>query len=99
MPATGDMEKLYEFADGQAKAVTYLRPAGRQYCTLSTGTRDGEPELTPLAVRLDKLENGTMTTVWTLPATVINGRSPKVTVRTGELRWVTQLKNSLRGQH
>ena len=85
-PASGEMEKLYEFPTtgdsydycGQRDGSLYFI----HWQTIGNGIGDTAP------ATVDKLENGVMTPVWTLPFSSI---SVSTVQQQGELRWVTQL--------
>ena len=85
-PASGEMEKLYEFPTigdgydycGQRDGSLYFI----HWQTNGNGIGDTAP------ATVDKLENGAMTPVWTLPVSSIRVSTVQ---QQGELRWVTQL--------
>ena len=85
-PASGEMEKLYEFPTigdgydycGQRDGSLYFI----HWQTNGNGIGDTAP------ATVDKLENGAMTPVWTLPFSSI---SVSTVQQQGKLRWVTQL--------
>ena len=83
-PASGEMEKLYESS---------TTGDGYDYCGQRDGSlyfihwqTNGNGDTAPATV--DKLENGAMTPVWTLP---FSSLSVSTVQQQGELRWVTQL--------
>lgn len=83
-PANGEMEKLYESS---------TTGDGYDYCGQRDGSlyfihwqTNGNGDTAPATV--DKLENGAMTPVWTLP---FSSLSVSTVQQQGELRWVTQL--------
>ena len=83
-PASGEMEKLYEFP---------TIGDGYDYCGQRDGSlyfihwqTNGNGDTAPAPV--DNLENGAMTPVWTLPVSSLRVSTAQ---QQGELRWVTQL--------
>lgn len=85
-PATRACEKLFETPcyDGEKWMYSGQRD-GVPYFIHYTATED---QNYTMAVGLDKLENGAMTPVWTLP---FSSLSVSTVQQQGELRWVTQL--------
>ena len=85
-PASGEMEKLYEFpTTGDSYDYCGQRDGSLYFIHWQTNG-NGIGDTAPATV--DKLENGAMTPVWTLP---FSSLSVSTVQQQGELRWVTQL--------
>ena len=85
-PTSGEMEKLYEFSTtGDSYDYCGQRDGSLYFIHWQTNG-NGIGDTAPATV--EKLENGAMTPVWTLPFSSI---SVSTVQQQGELRWVTQL--------
>lgn len=85
-PASGVMEKLYE-CPTTGVAYDYCgQRDGSLYFLHRQPKDDGTEDLYPASI--DKLENGEMTPVWTVPQTSANVSAME---QQGQLRWITQL--------
>ena len=85
-PANGEMEKLYEFSTmGESYDYCGQRDGNLYFIHWQTN-ENGIGDAAPATV--NKLENGAMTPVWTLP---FSSTRVSTVQQQGELRWVTQL--------
>ncbi len=85
-PANGEMEKLYEFSTTDESYDYCGQRDGSLYFLHYMAKEGGTDGFYPATV--DKLENGTMTPVFTLP---FNGSNVSPMQQQDELRWITQL--------
>ena len=85
-PANGEMEKLYESSTTDESYDYCGQRDGSLYFLHYMAKEGGTDGFYPATV--DKLENGTMTPVFTLP---FNGSNVSPMQQQDELRWITQL--------
>ena len=85
-PANGEMEKLYESSTTDESYDYCGQRDGSLYFLHYMAKEDGTDGFYPATV--DKLENGTMTPVFTLP---FNSSNVSPMQQQDELRWITQL--------